>query len=43
MRVRKCRQAEERATTEEMVGRDWNMWRRSSVAKSVRSMMKLMY
>ena len=38
IRVRKWRQVEERARTEGIVGRDLNMWRSSSVARSVRSM-----
>lgn len=41
IRVRKCRQVEERAKTEEMVGREWKIWRRSSVARSVRCIMLL--
>lgn len=37
IRAWKCRQVVVRARTESMVGREWRIWRRSSVARSVRS------
>ena len=36
------RQVDVRARTESMVGREWRIWRRSSVARSVRSIVVIL-